>query len=68
MSCMIEELNGDVQQGRKSRGKTNQKILLPDPATESRDDQVSGLRTIRVKRVTHAFHVSTKMNQWISID
>ena len=38
-----------VQQGRKGRRKTNQRILLPDPATESRDDQGFGLRTVRVK-------------------
>jgi hypothetical protein len=38
-----------VQHVRKSRRKTNQRILLPEPATESRDDQGSGLRTVRVK-------------------
>ena len=43
-----------VRQGRKSRTETDQRILLPDPATgrEMIDDQRSGLRTVRVKSDT----------------
>jgi hypothetical protein len=37
------------QGGKKGRRKANQRILLPDPATESRDGQGSGLRTVRGK-------------------
>ena len=38
-----------VQHGGKSLRDTNQSILLPDPATELRDNQELGLGTVKVK-------------------